>query len=257
MSPGDGHDRKRTEGISRRNVFRAGAGTGAVLAMGGLTAAPAGASPGHDRHGGPGERLRLVNGKIHTMDWGDRVVSSVVIEDGRFAAVGRGGDHGGGHTRTIDLRGRTVIPGLRRRFAVDRWHRRVGRAAVAPRRVVPGATAGRRGRLAQRERRRRPRGTDPGRRGVGGGRPRVRHHRGPLHRPPCPGRHRGPPGPAARVGRRCGHARVLFIVGPGKHRRKVRRAGVGRLASPGDARAQFLYGLSLESVFVALGSSSR
>ncbi|GLZ02585.1 amidohydrolase [Actinomadura sp. NBRC 104412] len=115
MSPGDGHDRKRTEGISRRNVFRAGAGTGAVLAMGGLTAAPAGASPGHgghDRHGGPGERLRLVNGKIHTMDRGDRVVSSVVIEDGRFTAVGRGGDHGDGVTRTIDLRGRTVIPGI-------------------------------------------------------------------------------------------------------------------------------------------------
>jgi predicted amidohydrolase YtcJ len=112
MSPSDGRDRKRTEGISRRSVFKAGAGTGAALAIGGLSAAPAAAAGHRTPDGRPAERLRLVNGRIHTMDGRDRVVSSVVIEGGRFAAVGPGGDGGDGRTRTINLRGRTVVPGI-------------------------------------------------------------------------------------------------------------------------------------------------
>src|SRR5918992_5220898 len=114
MTPSDGRDRKQHEGISRRSVFTAGAGAGAALAFGGLTAAPAAAAERRDNaRGGPGERLRLVNGKIHTMDPGNRVVSSVVIAGGRFAAVGPGGgdDGGSGPATTIDLRGRTVVPG--------------------------------------------------------------------------------------------------------------------------------------------------
>jgi predicted amidohydrolase YtcJ len=59
------------------------------------------------------QAIRLFNGKIHTMDANDSVVSSVSIKDGKFAAVGRGFDHGGGRcTRAIDLRGRTVVPGI-------------------------------------------------------------------------------------------------------------------------------------------------
>jgi predicted amidohydrolase YtcJ len=119
MSRSDGRERKRTEGISRRSVFTTGAGAGAALALGGLTAGPASAAEhrggrGRDDNGRPAERLRLVNGKIHTMDAGNRVVSSVVIERGRFAAVGPGGGsgNGGGPATTIDLRGRTVIPGV-------------------------------------------------------------------------------------------------------------------------------------------------
>jgi predicted amidohydrolase YtcJ len=114
MSPSDGRDRKHTEGISRRSVFTTGAAAGAALAFGGLTAAPASAA-GHrgGRGGKSAERLRLVNGKIHTMDAGNRVVSSVVIEGGRFVTVGQGGDGGGGGpARTIDLRGRTAVPGV-------------------------------------------------------------------------------------------------------------------------------------------------
>jgi predicted amidohydrolase YtcJ len=118
MSDSDGRGRKQTEGISRRSIFTTGAGAGAALALGGLTAAPAGAADhrdrgDRDRGGKPAERLRLVNGKIHTMDRGGRVVSSVVIEGGRFAAVGPdGGDGGRGPATTIDLRGRTVVPGI-------------------------------------------------------------------------------------------------------------------------------------------------
>jgi predicted amidohydrolase YtcJ len=112
MTPSDGRDRKQSEGISRRNIFTAGAGAGAALALGGLTAAPAGAAE-RNGNGQPAERLRLVNGKIHTMDARSRVVSSVVIEGGRFAVVGGGPNGGGsGPTKTIDLRGRTVIPGV-------------------------------------------------------------------------------------------------------------------------------------------------
>ena len=57
--------------------------------------------------------LRLVNGRIHTMDAKDRIVSSVLIRNGRFAAVGNGGHDGGDDcTREIDLRGRTAVPGI-------------------------------------------------------------------------------------------------------------------------------------------------
>jgi predicted amidohydrolase YtcJ len=60
-----------------------------------------------------GTSLRLVNGKIHTMDSSDRVVSSVLIRNGRFAAVGHEGRHAGDDcTGEINLRGRTVVPGI-------------------------------------------------------------------------------------------------------------------------------------------------
>jgi predicted amidohydrolase YtcJ len=57
--------------------------------------------------------LRLTNGKIMTMDRQNTVVSEVIIQEGRFTAVGRSGDtRTGPCTRTINLRGRTVTPGL-------------------------------------------------------------------------------------------------------------------------------------------------
>jgi hypothetical protein len=62
------------------------------------------------KHGGS---LRLVNGRIHTMDAKDKIVSSVLIKNGKFADVGRGrGDDDGDCAKTIDLRGRTVVPGI-------------------------------------------------------------------------------------------------------------------------------------------------
>jgi predicted amidohydrolase YtcJ len=56
--------------------------------------------------------IRLVNGKIHTMDRSNRVVSSVLIENGEFAAVGEQAGATPGCTQVINLRGRTVVPGL-------------------------------------------------------------------------------------------------------------------------------------------------
>jgi predicted amidohydrolase YtcJ len=57
--------------------------------------------------------LRLVNGKIATMDARNSIVSEVTIQDGRFQAVGKR-DTGRLNpcTKTIDLRGRTAVPGL-------------------------------------------------------------------------------------------------------------------------------------------------
>ena len=56
--------------------------------------------------------LRLVNGRIHTLDARNTIVNEVTIQDGRFTAVGRGQANLDPCTRTIDLRGRTVVPGL-------------------------------------------------------------------------------------------------------------------------------------------------
>ena len=57
--------------------------------------------------------LHLTNGKIMTMDRQNTVVSEVTIQNGRFTAVGRTGDtRTSPCTRTINLRGRTVTPGL-------------------------------------------------------------------------------------------------------------------------------------------------
>ncbi len=57
--------------------------------------------------------VKLVNGKIHTLDAGNSIVSSVTIKNGKFAAVGGGeGSDGGPCMRVIDLGGRTAVPGL-------------------------------------------------------------------------------------------------------------------------------------------------
>jgi predicted amidohydrolase YtcJ len=55
--------------------------------------------------------LRLVNGRIHTMDARNTVASAVAIRNGRYVAVGGQAPSGPG-TRTIDLQGRTAVPGL-------------------------------------------------------------------------------------------------------------------------------------------------
>ncbi|MPZ26607.1 MAG: amidohydrolase family protein [Micromonosporaceae bacterium] len=62
---------------------------------------------------GPGdEALTLVNGRIHTMDDAGTIAKAVSIRNGRFVAVGNVAPSPGSGNRVIDLRGRTVIPGL-------------------------------------------------------------------------------------------------------------------------------------------------
>ena len=56
--------------------------------------------------------LGLINGRIHTMDRASQVVSQVLIRDGRIAAVGNNVVRRGGGLTVVDLKGRTVIPGI-------------------------------------------------------------------------------------------------------------------------------------------------
>jgi predicted amidohydrolase YtcJ len=63
---------------------------------------------------GPAD-LVLANGKIVTVDQRFGIASAVAIRNGRIAAVGTDSavaSLAGPQTRRIDLRGRTVIPGL-------------------------------------------------------------------------------------------------------------------------------------------------
>jgi predicted amidohydrolase YtcJ len=57
----------------------------------------------------------LVNGKIVTADAQSSIRSALAVREGRIAALGSDADIrklAGPRTRTIDLQGRTVIPGL-------------------------------------------------------------------------------------------------------------------------------------------------
>jgi predicted amidohydrolase YtcJ len=59
--------------------------------------------------------LILTNAKVVTLDAASSTAQAVAVRDGRVLAVGSAGDIGrlaGGTTRTLDLQGRTVIPGL-------------------------------------------------------------------------------------------------------------------------------------------------
>jgi predicted amidohydrolase YtcJ len=77
-------------------------GSATALALSGLDTRPL--------FGQSAQPLLLVNGKIHTMDAASRIVSQVLIENGRFTAVGNSVSARG--ARRLDLKGRTVIPGL-------------------------------------------------------------------------------------------------------------------------------------------------
>src|SRR6516164_4867970 len=102
------HDNSQHSGLSRRGLLK---GSGALAAAGGF----AGISPGVAMAKKPdagGQDLAFVNGKIHTMDGSNRIVSQLLIRNGRFADVGNGLGAQGGNVKVINLRGKTVIPGL-------------------------------------------------------------------------------------------------------------------------------------------------
>jgi predicted amidohydrolase YtcJ len=100
------------KGLSRKQFVVGGAAAGAVLGVGGAGAKLARAGSGSSgRTQAPDEHAEVVlyNGRIHTMDAQNRVVSGVVIRDGRFVEVERGVPRDG---LAFDLRGRTVVPGI-------------------------------------------------------------------------------------------------------------------------------------------------
>src|SRR5215211_4173844 len=106
-------DRNR---LSRRQLLGAAAAAGVAVALGGSggpaeggQAAPqAGAGPAP----GTNDELVFVNGRIHTMDRTNTIANTVTIRNGRFAAVGGSAPRPGAGRRIVDLRGRTVVPGI-------------------------------------------------------------------------------------------------------------------------------------------------
>lgn len=114
------------KGVSRRDLFRTGTVAGAA-AVGGLVGArPAMADPPSEppnppdpppgRATQPAGDLILYNGVIHTMDANDTIAKVVAIRGGRIIYVGDNlgavGDFPGRPPKRIDLRGRTVTPGI-------------------------------------------------------------------------------------------------------------------------------------------------
>jgi len=103
-------DKRRQGAFTRRKFMKTAAASAAAAAGGQMIGAPAQAKT--NQH--PDPDVILINGKIHTMDAKNSIVSSVVIKNGRFLEVesGRPNAHAGRKTRVIDLRGRTVVPGI-------------------------------------------------------------------------------------------------------------------------------------------------
>jgi predicted amidohydrolase YtcJ len=106
-------DKHKQRSLSRRSfIQRTAAAAGGIWLMPGARAAKPAASPSN-RPAHPDPDLILVNGKIHTMDSKNTIASAVVIKDGRFIEVGHAARvQRGPETTVIDLRGRTVVPGI-------------------------------------------------------------------------------------------------------------------------------------------------
>ena len=107
MAKNHSHDKSQHSGLSRRGLLK---GSGALAAAGGVAGVPGIAMAQGPAAGG--QDLAFVNGKIHTMDGSNRIVSQLSISNGRFDNVGDGIGGGGGNKKVINLRGKTVIPGL-------------------------------------------------------------------------------------------------------------------------------------------------
>jgi hypothetical protein len=95
--------------LSRRQFLGSSAGAVAVLGSG---LSVAGQNPPAAPAGANDTTLALTNGRIHTMNAANSIVTSVTIRNGRFVSVGNAAPAPAQGTRVIDLRGRTVVPGL-------------------------------------------------------------------------------------------------------------------------------------------------
>src|SRR5262245_7228909 len=94
---------------ARRQFLETAAVAGAALVASGQSSADAQTQQGASASASPD--LLLTNGRIHTLDGTNRVVSRLHIHNNRIAAVGDRLARPAG-ARVIDLKGRTVVPGL-------------------------------------------------------------------------------------------------------------------------------------------------
>ena len=108
-----GNDLPEGKGLSRKRFLAGTAAAGAAIGIGGsqalgATRAPATAKNNPDREF---DSLALINGKIHTFDGSNRVVSQIVMRDGVIEGVGDSVPKGP-KPKIVNLKGRTVVPGL-------------------------------------------------------------------------------------------------------------------------------------------------
>src|SRR4029450_7093227 len=98
--------------FSRRRFIKSAA-TGATMAAAGgtLFGSTVGAANGPSAVCEGSRDLNIVNGHFLTMDGENSVASAVAVREGRIVEVGRAGALGP-CSRTINLKGATVIPGL-------------------------------------------------------------------------------------------------------------------------------------------------
>jgi len=102
--------------LTRRELIGAGVAASVAVVVTGPPAPPAEAqgrgAPAAQAPPGAAEELWLVNGRIHTMDRNNTVAKTVGMRNGRFIAVDAAPPRPGPGIRIIDLRGRTVVPGI-------------------------------------------------------------------------------------------------------------------------------------------------
>ena len=101
-------DRNR---LSRRELFEAGAAAAVTAALAGSRVEEV-AAQGRGAQAATFDELAFVNGRIHTMDRNNTIVNTVTISNGRFSAVGGATPRSTAGRRIIDLKGRTVVPGI-------------------------------------------------------------------------------------------------------------------------------------------------
>jgi predicted amidohydrolase YtcJ len=113
-SPKPTSNKPANQGVSRRSFLAGVAAAGAAGVLGGPSVASAATSSvfmqASDRE--VGTDLVLINGKIHTMDDDGSIARAVSIRNGRFAEVGQGARARRPDTTVVNLRGRTVVPGI-------------------------------------------------------------------------------------------------------------------------------------------------
>jgi predicted amidohydrolase YtcJ len=108
------HRRTSSTGFTRRRFLgtAAGAGAAAIAASSADIPLAAQTPPAATPAIAPAQDLNLVNGRIHTFDARNTIASAVSIRDGRIASAGNTNPPRAANVRVIDLRGRTVVPGL-------------------------------------------------------------------------------------------------------------------------------------------------
>jgi predicted amidohydrolase YtcJ len=87
---------------------------GAMLALTLVIPSPPAAGAQSDGDCPNGREIALINGRIHTMDASNSVVTAVTMRNGKFVSVGHdaGGAAEAGCKQVINLNGRLAIPGL-------------------------------------------------------------------------------------------------------------------------------------------------